>query len=181
LKPESGFIEVDVPVDTTRFYDEMKADGWGGVSKQTLQGVLLDLEGYFVGNVQNGELILLPLNGITQLRSSLKHIDREFNDKKEMTRLENNANRTNGHDIQVVQMTVRSTTDNAPRLGGALLARKKVDEETYQVLTWNDLNDESTKKIREELLESNENLKVELTPLTTNEEHIDLLVKETLV
>lgn len=179
LKDESGFIEVDIPVDTSKFYDANKSEEWGGVSRQTLQGVLLELEGYYIGNIKDGELVLLPLNRVTQLRTSLKHIDKEANDKKELLKLENSNRSNQQNDIQVVQMTVKNTSDNIPRLGNALLARKKVDEEKFQVFKWNDLNEANTNNLRKRIITVND--KIELKALTTNQEYLDLLVKETLV
>lgn len=180
-KVSTDVIEVDVPIDTTRFYDPLKNDNWGVVNKQTLRGVMNDSDGYYVASVQNGELVLVPVSKSAQMRPAFNYIDKEVADKKEVSRLENGSN-GNGHansSVQVVQMTVKSTVDNAPRLGGALLARKKADEEDFVHLNWNDLNDEETKNARETAL-TVEN-KHELNSSTTNDEYINLLVQETIV
>lgn len=200
-KISTNIIEIDIPIDTTKFYDLNKNDNWGIINKQTLNGVLMNSDGYYIGNVQNGELILIPVNKSAQLRPAFNYIDKEVSDKKEVTRLENglnnggnsnnggkngNGNSGNGYNnnngpngVQVVQMTVKSTTDNTPRLGGALLERKKADEEEFINMNWNDLNDEKTNEIRSNFL--NVENKYELISNTTNDEYINMLVEETIV
>lgn len=183
-KISTNVIEVDVPIDTSKFYDSSKEENWGVVNKQILRGVLTDSDGYYVASVQNGELVLVPVNKCAQMRPAFNYIDKDVANKLELERLEK-AN-TNGHGnggsssgVQVVQMTVKGTNDTAPRLGGALLARKKADEEEFTHMNWNDLHDEDTTEVRNSVL-TVEN-KNELKSNTTTEEYINMLVRETMV
>lgn len=188
-KISTDVIELDVPIDTTRFYDGTKNDSWGVVSKQTLRGVLNNSDGYYVASVQDGELVLVPVCKSAQMRPAFNYIDKEVADKKEVNRLENGSSGNNSNNnqygygsnsgVQVVQMTVKSTVDTAPRLGGALLARKRADEEDFTHLNWNDVEDEETKTVRDSVLSvKNKHL---LISNTTNDEYINLLVQETKV
>lgn len=184
-KLSTNVIEVDVPIDTSKFYDSSKEENWGVVNKQTLRGVLTDSDGYYVASVQNGELVLVPVDKCAQMRPAFNYIDKDVAEKMELTRLETRNTNGNGSSsgassgVQVVQMTVKSTNDTAPRLGGALLARKKADEEDFTHMNWNDLQDEYTKDVRTSAL-TVEN-KNELKSTTTNEEYINMLVRETMV
>lgn len=56
IKPKSGVLQVDVPINTTKYYDGEKTERWGHVNKQTLSGVVKPCEGYMVGIFKNGEL-----------------------------------------------------------------------------------------------------------------------------
>lgn len=179
MKPSTNLMEVDVPIETGKFFDVNKSDEWGGVDKQTLSGVLCQLEGYYVARVENGELIMCALDKVAQLRPSLSYIDKEIANKREMNRLDHQQNTPSRDFVQVVQMSVKGTSDSAPRLGGALMARKKVEEEEYTVLPWVDSPQESAGEIREESfgVVNKEALKSSMT----EEEYLDMLVKETIV
>ncbi|CCH42695.1 DNA-directed RNA polymerase III subunit [Wickerhamomyces ciferrii] len=180
-KINTDVIEVDVPIDTTRFYDSTKNDNWGIVEKQTLRGVMNESDGYYAASVQDGELILIPVKKVSQMRPAFNYIDKEAADKKELNRLENNGNGNNHNNsgVQVVQMSVKGSADNAPRLGGALLARKNADEEEFVQVPWSDVNDEETVEVRNKVLTVYN--KSELASNTTNDDYINMLVHDTIV
>ncbi|CEP20692.1 DNA-directed RNA polymerase III subunit RPC5 Short=RNA polymerase III subunit C5; AltName: Full=DNA-directed RNA polymerase III 37 kDa polypeptide; AltName: Full=RNA polymerase III subunit C37 [Cyberlindnera jadinii] len=164
----------DVPIDTSKFFDVNKSDEWGGVNKQTLSGVLIGLEGYYVANVQNGEIVLCQLDKVAQLRPSLNYIDKEIATARDLHRLENNHS---GRDtVQVVQMSVKSSNDNAPRLGEALMARKKVEDESFTQLPWADSSSEASLALKKEIFQA-DNRDV-LRSNTNEEDYIGLLVKD---
>lgn len=177
LKPPTSLIEVDVPLDTQKFFDVHKSDEWGGVQTQTLTGVLCSLEGYYVARVDAGELIMCPLDQVAQMRPSLNYIDKEVAAKKELNRLDHVQHHR--ETVQVVQMSVKTTTDAAPRLGGALLARRKVEESEYEVVRWCDSGDEEAIRVREEMFEVQK--RDQLQSIVTEEDYLNLLVKETIV
>jgi DNA-directed RNA polymerase-3 subunit RPC5 len=178
-KPSTNLLEVDVPIETQKFFDINKSDEWGGVSKQTLSGVLCALEGYYAARVENGEIIVCQLDRVAQLRPSLSYIDKEIAAKREMNRLDYSNNAPQRETVQVVQMSVKGTNDNTPRLGGALMARKKVEEEEFTVLQWNDLTKEETAKIREDAFTTDK--KDVLKSTVTEDEYLEMLVKETIM
>ncbi|KAG7873693.1 hypothetical protein KL938_005103 [Ogataea parapolymorpha] len=138
LKPASGVLEMDIPTDTSRFYDESKASKWGGTNYQTLKGVLVDGNGYYVGRVSEGELHLSPVTKTCQLRPSFKYIDemkaRKQQREKELNKqLDDQVMSEDKKKAHVVQMTAKSTNENALRLGGALVSKKLEDEEDWVV------------------------------------------------
>lgn len=175
FKPSTELIEVDVPIATEQFFDEKKSIKWGGIQKQTLSGVLSSLDGYYAARVQDGELVLIPVDSVAQMRPNLSYIDKEAQTNRESNRLDQPQNNT----VQVVQMTVKGTNDTAPRLGGALMAKKKVDETEYNSLPWVDLTEENATRAREDLLKvTNKNI---LVSNATEEDYLGLLVKDTIV
>ncbi|KAG7794246.1 hypothetical protein KL929_005179 [Ogataea haglerorum] len=136
LKPASGVLEMDIPIDTSRFYDESKASQWGGTNYQTLRGVLVGGNGYYVGRMRDGELHLSPVTKTCQLRPSFKYIDemkaRKQQREKELNKqLEDQVMTDDKKKAHVVQMTAKSTNENALRLGGALVSKKLEDEEEW--------------------------------------------------
>ncbi|KAH3664244.1 hypothetical protein OGAPHI_004596 [Ogataea philodendri] len=139
LKPNSGILEMDIPTDTTRFYDETKAARWSGTTNQTLKGVLTNGNGYYVGRVRDGELHLSPVTKNCQLRPSFKYIDdlkasKQQREKELNKQLDDQiAPMDEKKRAHVVQMTAKSTSETALRLGGALVSKKTEDEEEWEV------------------------------------------------
>lgn len=81
LKPKSKYLEVKVPLATDKFYDENRAEEWGvQVTEQALQGVLdRPRGGLCVGKIRvvdgQRQVVIIPVNGTTQLRPSFKYVD----------------------------------------------------------------------------------------------------------
>ncbi|KAH3663445.1 hypothetical protein WICMUC_005971 [Wickerhamomyces mucosus] len=186
IKENSRVVEIDTPIDTNKFYDEQfkyNSDLENLISKQSLKGNLLKTDGYYFANVVNDQLILYPINETAQLRQSLDYIDKDTSQRKEAHHALNNQNYNgNGSGVQVVQMTVKGASDNAPRLGGALLSKKNADEEEYTNYKWHDVNNEENLKVKETLFDlSKDDLIKPLVSKTNKNEYVDLLVKEIFV
>ncbi|ODV88123.1 hypothetical protein CANARDRAFT_181442, partial [[Candida] arabinofermentans NRRL YB-2248] len=152
MKPGCGVIEVDIPMNVERFFDEEKSSKWLGTNSQTLKGVFAPAEGYYAGLLEQSEdgkkgLYLNPISKTAQLRASFRYIDdlksqkqikeREMikNLNKEMDEQSGNGYGASAEDkkkqVRVVQMTAKSTGENVPRLGGALVSKKMEEEEEY--------------------------------------------------
>ncbi|ODV96314.1 hypothetical protein PACTADRAFT_49676, partial [Pachysolen tannophilus NRRL Y-2460] len=155
IKKESGILELDVPMNTAHFFDSQKAIKWGELNTQTLSGVCKKNSIYYVGvlNKDKDKITLTPIDTTVQMRPQLKHIDAEI---LEQRALKANANRSNSdyfndpkrkNDVKVVQMSVKSTMDVNPSLGGALQAYKKAEDEQYDQMNWNDIDENVCKNL----------------------------------
>lgn len=163
IKDNSGVIELEIPMNTTKFFDDSKSNKWLQTKTQTLRGVFNENAGYYVGIVKDKQLYLNKVSKTSQLRPSFKYIDeaksiriqneRELNsriinddaDKKK----EANGGKNGAH---VVQMAVKSSGENVPRLGGALQSCKLEEGEFFVDYKWNNAESESSQNLRQELI-----------------------------
>ncbi|KAK9243454.1 Sin-like protein conserved region-domain-containing protein [Lipomyces tetrasporus] len=171
LKPDSGLVHVDVPIDTTKFYDHEKGEKWGAVDRQTLGGVMNKSEGYMIGIFKDGELHLTPVKGTCQLRPSFTYVDRDVQAEKEIARSVK-QDPAKPKEIRAVQMTVKSSDDSSPRHSGALAARKRAEDEEFIEMHWYDKDTEEAWDLAEQLRSDS---REPLIPATTKEEYIDLI------
>lgn len=72
----------------------------------------------------------------------------------------------------MVQMTVKSVDNQAPRYSGALSARKIADDEPFQTLEWFDKDTETAWELADKLKSAS---RTALTSQTTKEGYIDML------
>lgn len=135
-KSTSSVWELDVPVDEGAFYNKSRAeDNWGEANTQTLRGVGVENDGQYAGFVSGGQVYLLPVEKITQLRPFFKYIDKVSTERKRED-AKRNANPAT-QKSQVVTMSVRSVNDQTQnRLAGALLAHKVAEEEEPREMAW---------------------------------------------
>lgn len=147
-KPKSGIVEVDVPIDTNRFYDHEKGERWSKVDRQTMGGVFKDpaknedgSEGskYMVGVFKNEELHFTRIKSVAQLRPQFRYVDKEQNTEKEIVRnVEQQQKPATKKEAKAVQMSAKASGDNAPKYSGALQTRKLADEEAFVDYDWYD-------------------------------------------
>lgn len=139
-KEESHVWELDIPLNTQVFYDKEKAkEVWDNVELQSLSGVAVesDMQQY-VGVMKEGQLYLVPVEKVAQMRPYFNYIDvqqkaRKDDDSKRAA----GAGSNNAKSNQVVTMSVKSSSEaNQNRLGGALLAHKVAEEEEPKDLEW---------------------------------------------
>ncbi|CCE93988.1 DNA-directed RNA polymerase III subunit C37 TDEL_0H01290 [Torulaspora delbrueckii] len=135
-KPNSSVWELDVPVDEAAFYNKSRAEeNWGEANIQTLRGVGVENEGQYAGFVSNGQIYLLSVEKVAQLRPFFKYIDKVSTERKQDD-AKRNANPAS-QKSQVVTMSVRSVNDQTQnRLAGSLLAHKVADEEEATEMSW---------------------------------------------
>ncbi|QLL33806.1 hypothetical protein HG536_0F01310 [Torulaspora globosa] len=135
-KPNSSVWELDIPVDDGAFFNKQRAeDNWGKADVQTLRGVGVENSGQYAGFVSNGEVYLVPVEKVAQLRPFFKYIDKASSDRKQED-AKRNVNPAS-QKSQVVTMSVKSVNDPTQhRLAGALLAHKVAEEEEPTELAW---------------------------------------------
>lgn len=175
IKKDSGIVELEMPLDPSKFFDLEKSEEWGGVTTQALSGVLQSNDIYYVGMLKEGKLSLTPLSKTAQLRPSLKYIDETAQSKRLKQAQLNKTDDHRKNEVKVVQMSVKSTVEAQQRLGGALEASKKLEDEHFIKYKWceSEKNDEFLQKL--DISNSN----VVLESDTTQSEYIDWLFSET--
>lgn len=191
IKKESQYVEVRIPVDTSKFYDTERAEGWNGgqegsgIDEQALQGVLDRTDGgVYMGQVINNQgngskkLMIVPIDSTVQLRHSFKYLD------------DLDASRTVQHrgdtehkavtNIQILQTSAKASSqahgqDGSKKstLGGSLRLVKKLREEEWAHLAWESSSKLQTTNLKQHLVSSNSEV---LTPKTSKEEYLSSLV-----
>lgn len=139
-KDESSVWEIDIPLNTQVFFDKEKAaESWNNVDVQTLKGVAVSNDMLqYAGVMKQGQLYLIPVEKVAQMRPYFRYIDSHQQVKKDEDAKAKPANPT-AKKNQVITMSVKSSSEaNQNRLGGALLAHKVADEEEFKPLEWKD-------------------------------------------
>lgn len=160
VKTESNYIEVRVPLDTDKFYDELKQEEWGTkVVDHGLQGVLNPSDGglYAAKIISDGisrKIVLLPVDSTTQLRPSFKYID-DLEHQRLGTRRE--PVDTKPTSVQILQTSAKTNNFNADGLASHLLGEslkhiRKFEAENWQKVNWRDTYDSATQELRETLV-----------------------------
>ncbi|KAK9450093.1 Sin-like protein conserved region-domain-containing protein [Limtongia smithiae] len=170
-KPEAGIVQLDIPMDTTRFYDTEKGARWGDVDRQTLGGVVVHNKGHMVGIFQDGELHLTPIKGTAQMRPAFTYIDKDVQTEKEIAR-STHQDPAKSKELRAVQMTVKSSDNAGPRYSGALAARKKAEDEQFIDMRWTENSSTEAWDLAERLRASRRD---PLVPATSREAYADLL------
>lgn len=158
LKPHVGIVEVDIPIETRRFYDEDKKEQWGPVNKQTFGGPLKEVLAInnMVGIFKDGELHLTKVSKISQLRPQFRYFE------KEVPKPEPTVQR----EARTIQMSAKSAGDLAPKFSGALSARKMADDEDNLSLYWYDRDSSETWSVADKLLASKKEKLMSTTGIT---------------
>lgn len=155
-KAGSQAIEVEIPMNTGRFYDATRASAWNEVQTQTLGGPFVETEGYYIGIMDEGIMKLMPLLKSTQMRLTFNHIDSQKDAEKSVLREEMRADNPTKSKEVLVQMSVKSALDQQPRLGGCLAATKQFDEEVWQDMEWVDESLEQSETVRRVVVRGND-------------------------
>ncbi|CDO96051.1 unnamed protein product [Kluyveromyces dobzhanskii CBS 2104] len=139
-KDESSIWELDVPLNTHVFFDKDKAaESWNNVDVQSLKGVAVDNDMLqYAGVMKQGQLYLIPVEKVAQMRPFFKYIDSQQQVRKDEDARAKPVN-PKAKKNQVLTMSVKSSSEaNQNRLGGALLAHKVAEEEEFKSLEWRD-------------------------------------------
>ncbi|ANB10937.1 Rpc37p [Sugiyamaella lignohabitans] len=172
LKPKSGIIEVDIPIDTSKFYDAEKGDRWNKVDRQTFSGVLKKGQGrYMAGVFRDGELHVSSIESVAQLRPQFKYFDKHVNSEKEANRMIR-TDPTKPREARTIQMSAKSSGDFAPKYSGALGARKIADEESFVDIQWFDRDSNESWDMADKFVTTNKRI---LDSSTTLKDYTDKL------
>lgn len=177
VKPQAGCLELKVPLDTTKFYDESRTDEWATrVVEHRLQGVLDKLENesgptgnYLAQLVEDGsKIVLVPLDRSVQLRPAFTYLDdleaaRQVQRKTEIA-AENATAGVSQNAVQVLQTSMAKQQGQGPQgdniashaLGESLKTIKKYQDESWEELKFRDVGDEKVEEIRKQLKEAPE-------------------------
>ncbi|KAL6940219.1 hypothetical protein ACO0QE_004115 [Hanseniaspora vineae] len=161
LKPNSKQWEMDVPLEQNVFFDkEGSEEKWpnANIENQVLTSVTVSENGQYVAFYRDEQLYLLPVESFGQFRPLFKHIDSQNSTASAANAPANGASASGTGKTTVVTMSVKSSAEaNQNRLGGALLAQKISEEETFKDLQWVDhtfeqfmetvMTEESRKKV----------------------------------
>lgn len=155
VKQDANVIEMGVPRDTTRFFDQSRVKEWNTEgSEQRLQGVFDKSNGgLYAGQVQTNEvgvrrLVLVPVDSTVQLRTSFAYLDEIENAKQGLNGTDSMVDHKPSN-VQILQTSAKpiaNPSSNDPftghNLGGALKSLKKFEEEKWSTLKWHDKNSE---------------------------------------
>lgn len=156
MKPSSKVVELKVPMDTLKFYDESRTQELGTrVDKVSLQGTLdFTNENLYVGTMVDHEgrdrIILFPVDHTAQLRPLFKYIDDVEAARSAQLKSENlGAQKTSA--VQVLQTASKSSLggNNGPLAHGEGLCLKHVkqfNEELWEALSWHSNNADATRE-----------------------------------
>lgn len=176
IKPKSQVIEVDVPIETTQFYDNEKGEHWGGLNQQTFGGVAKPVEGYMIGVFKDKELHLNPVHATAQLRPQFQYISQPpapIGDAAMASTVidkEKEAANTPKSGPKAVHLSAKIVGDNAPSFSGALTARKKMEDEEFVVMDWYDLDTAESWDASDKLVSE---FKTPLIPTTTTDKYLE--------
>lgn len=159
VKEQSNFIELSTPINTSKFYDEARAEEWGTVIKeQTLSGVFDKTDGeLYAGQItqHDGQKIiaLTPIDSTVQLRPSFRHLNHaEFIPQPEPSDQQKNKS------VHILQTSAKQNghggngdNPSSHSIGESLKQNKKLEEEESLPLQWRDIDDLQTKEYAKQL------------------------------
>lgn len=163
IKPQSKVIEVKIPMDTSKFYDEARAEELGQrVDKLSLLGVFTNTDGgLYVGKVVEKEgksqIVLVPLDSTGQLKPLFKYIDDVDTARSAQLRQEaSTSDPVKQSAVQVLQTASKAGQFSSDGLGvssiGSCLRHvKKFNEEEWETLTWRGADDSGTANLKQAL------------------------------
>lgn len=162
VKPQSKVVQLKVPMDTLRFYDEARAGDLGTrVETLSLLGVLTSTDGgLYVGYVTDGKLVLLPVDSTAQLRPLFKYIDDVDTARTAQMRQEaSTTDPAKQNAVQVLQTASKaslqiSTEGPGVGIGSCLKHIKTFNEEEWGSLSWRNVGDSSTTKLTAQIRET---------------------------
>uniref|UniRef100_A0A0L0P500 DNA-directed RNA polymerase III subunit RPC5 n=1 Tax=Candidozyma auris TaxID=498019 RepID=A0A0L0P500_CANAR len=163
IKMGTKVLEVKVPMDTNKFYDEGRAEELGSrVTTSNLNGVLTGTDGgLYVGHIieRDGDLqmVLVPVDSTAQLKPLFKYIDDLESARTAHTRQEvNTLEPAKQNAVHVLQTAAKASNQllsegHVGGLGSCLKHVKKFDEEPWNRLSWRCTDDSSAQRLLEHL------------------------------
>lgn len=182
MKPESKYLEVKIPLDQSKFFNEGRTEEWGGgIADQRLHGVLDNSEeGMYVGQIirENGQekVVLVPVNSTAQLRPQFSYVDDI--DAANYAQRRADYNDSKPANVHILQTAGKPNAQTNPEghnsaLGESLKHVKRFDEEDWSGLKWVKSDSANTIEIKQKLQNGADNLVLE--PQNNMDEYIDIL------
>lgn len=165
MKPASKVVELKIPLDTLKFYDEGRTEELGTrVEALGLQGVLTDTDGgLYVGKVVEKEdgprIVLIPLDSTAQLRPLFQYIDdldsaRTAQIRQDMSLSDPSKQNTAVQVLQTASKAGQMSSDgHSSHIGSCLRHVKRFNEEEWQSLSWRNDEDSALGKLKGSLCE----------------------------
>ncbi|CCE86410.1 Piso0_004897 [Millerozyma farinosa CBS 7064] len=184
IKEESNYLELNVPLDTSRFYDETRAEEWEAqVTENSLRGVFDKTSGglyaaHFVISNGTKKMVLVPIDSTTQIRSSFKYLD-EIDMKKNSSTVNwmEPTKQSKMHILQTSGKNAQSNTSDGSTshaLGDTLKHVKKFEEEDWSALRIVEPNHADSEQVRREIANNADDLILETE--TRMDEYLDTLI-----
>lgn len=160
VKPHSKVVELKIPMDTLKFYDEARADELGTrVEALSLLGVLTNTDGgLYIGKVVEkqgkSQVVLVPLDSTAQLKPLFKYIDDMDSARSAQVRQEaSTADPVKPTAVLVLQTASKAGQFNAEgaalsTIGSCLRHIKQFNEENWETLSWRNVEDSSTSTLK---------------------------------
>ncbi|CUM53685.1 uncharacterized protein AC631_00774 [Debaryomyces fabryi] len=188
VKEESNYLEVRVPLDTQKFYDESRTEEWGAeVTEHSLQGVLNKTNGgLYAGQLLkdddgNRKIVLIPVDSTAQLRPSFKYLD-DLEASKLAQRRADVLENQKPSNIQILQTSAKTNAHANSgdgfanhTLGESLKHVKKFTEEEWSSLQWVGAENNKTQEYKDHLNHGADG--IELTTETNMSDYIDALTQ----
>lgn len=180
VKPELQVVEVRVPLDTHKFYDEARSEEWGvRVEEHALQGVLNRTDGVLyagqiLADAGSKKIVLVPVDSTTQLKPSFKYLDDIETQRLNQRRMDSGDHKPGN--VQILQTSAKSTQipdGAAAALGESLKHMKRLEEEDWHNLSWRTSDDSGTVDLKHALAHGADGVVLETD--TTMAEYIDQL------
>ncbi|RCK65521.1 DNA-directed RNA polymerase III subunit RPC5 [Candida viswanathii] len=183
IKPNSKYLQIKIPTDTSQFFDVDKVEDWGEqIADQTVLGVLDSTEevGNYIAKViddgNHRRVVLIPVDSSVQLRSNFKYID-DLDAKKNQQRRQLEHSTEAPTNVQILQTAAKHSINSGEflhALADSLKLVKRFDEEEWVNLTWKKGDDENSKALRKELIEGCDYYALESK--TTYDEYIETII-----
>lgn len=173
IKLDSQLVEVDVPIETKKFYDTDKGEHWNCLNKQTFSGVAKSAEGeYMIGVFKDNELHLNSVSAVAQMRPQFQYITNRNPSDSQKEKEAASAEEKTKKQPRAVQMTAMGSGENAPNLSGAITARKRMEDENFVGMDWYDRDSDESWSISDKLMATRKTPLVSKTTLADYMEEI---------
>jgi DNA-directed RNA polymerase-3 subunit RPC5 len=189
MKLQSNYLQVKVPLDTTKFFNETKVEDWGeAIAEQCLDGVMNKTEeGMYVGQVvyddndtTKKKVVLVPVDGTGQLRPQFKYVDEVDNLNYAQKKADSDDHKQTN--VQILQSAAKPNTQmlnpeggHNGALGEALKHIKKFEDEQWSGLQWKKTTSDVVQSVKQELTTSADS--IELQPTSNLQDYIAKLIQ----
>ncbi|KAG4302232.1 hypothetical protein PCANB_001600 [Pneumocystis canis] len=167
IKPKSGFVELDVPICTKKYYNEERGiefsknlgndstkDKYSMLDFQTLNSKINASRNYYmVGVIRGDELHLSPVNYTLQLRPSFKHLNNLSIKEASAADFQSTSSKS----AKAIQTSAKSSEYSQALSLSTTHILRSIESEPWIKLAWIDSSSIITKEIFQHLYCNNMN------------------------